>query len=169
MIVNSWGQLSVATIESGAIPKVFGHVEVTALGKIRPSRRGRWNRGARSARRECMRRARRDRGRHICRAQRSACDCFDVGLRPSLPHVPMVQTAHSRQRTQLSAGWSGINCPAARSILAHPIVGAVRVVVSQVLAGQAPDMRFVQRDHLIEALAAPAARCNPSKACTATR
>ena len=81
----------------------------------------------------------------------------------------MLETTETRERSQLRSDRLRINRPAARSILAHPIVGAVRVVVSQVLAGQAPDMRFVQRDHLIEALAAPAARCNPSKACTATR
>src|ERR1700690_2099535 len=77
-----------------------------------------------------------------------------------LPRVPMMNAAHARLRDQLRPDRPHFDCPAARRILAQPIMSPVCVVVGHVLSGQAPDVRFVQRDYVIETI--PACTADPA-------
>jgi len=107
-----------------------------------------------------MKGASRHHGRHIGCSQAPTCGSVAFSSGRSFPLVSMVKSADARQRNQFRAGRLWLHRAAARSILAQPIVSAVRVVVGHVLAGETADVRFVQRDHVIETI--PARASNPA-------
>ena len=155
---QSSGGLSVATIGYREVLEVLGHVKRADLGAdvvASPGTRG--ARGVFRQARDGMKGAHRHHGRHVGCSPRPAGGSVAFSLSRRFPCVPMVETADARQRNQIRPRRPRLNCPARRRVLAKPIVGTVRVVVAHVLAGQAPHVRFVQRDHVIEAIPARAA------------
>ena len=76
------------------------------------------------------------------------------------PDVSMVQSADPRQRFHAGVVRFPLDWPAKRRVLAEPEVGAVFVIVVDVLASDPPHVRRVEHDHAVETLAASTA--NPS-------
>ena len=66
----------------------------------------------------------------------------------------MMKTTDARKGNQLRSVRLRLHRAAARRILAQRVMRAVQVVIRHEFAGQAPDMRFVERDHMIEAIPA---------------
>jgi hypothetical protein len=157
----SYAPVSVATIESGRVRGVLGHVKYSGSGTKVVAEPATW-------RTRCGFGLAEERMKHECghrehtTARPLPPSCAgprgpksSSGRRP--PRVPMVETADARQRNQIRAHRLRLNCPAVRPVLGQPIVSPVRVVVSNVLAGQAPDVRLVQRNHAIETVPARSA------------
>ena len=75
-------------------------------------------------------------------------------LRRLLPRVAMMQSAqartgnHSRARRQFLIHW-----PTIRGVLAEAVVNPIFVKAGNVLPDEAPQVRFVQRDHVVQHLA----------------
>ena len=61
----------------------------------------------------------------------------------------MMETAESGQRDQLCSGRFRLDLTAVRGVFVESIVGAVRVIVGHVLSGDAADVRFIDRDHVV--------------------
>ena len=72
----------------------------------------------------------------------------------------MMQTADARRRLQFRAIWFRLHGPPGWCVLFKPEMSPVLMVVSDELAAQPPDVRFIERYHMIEALSACAT--NPS-------
>jgi len=73
----------------------------------------------------CMKSANRHHGLHIGCSPAPTCGSVAFTSGRNLPHVSMVKTADARQRNQLRSGRLGTNGPAARGVLAQPIVNGV--------------------------------------------
>ena len=73
----------------------------------------------------------------------------------------MVQTADTRQRFQCRRPIRlRLDMPASRSVLVQPQMSAVLVIVGNELTAKSADVRFIDRDQVIEAFTA--CRANPS-------
>ena len=64
----------------------------------------------------------------------------------------MMQTADARRRLQFRAIWFRLHGPPGWCVLFKPEMSPVLMVVSDELAAQPPDVRFIERYHMIEAL-----------------
>src|ERR1700704_7113975 len=97
--------------------------------------------------------------RHKAReASRPLTSCVSGGL---LPGVTMMDTADTRKRNHFrSVAGVVLNGTPIGSVLAEPIVGAVQMVITNVVPNQSSQVPFVQRNHMVQPL--PAAASDPS-------
>ena len=73
------------------------------------------------------------------------------------PGVPMVEPAQARQRSHTGiADWPWLDRTSAGRVFAQRVVDAVLLVIADVLADDAPQVFFTDRNKIIEDLAAAA-------------
>ena len=66
----------------------------------------------------------------------------------------MMETPYPRERNHFrTIAWVVLNGTPIRSVLAEPIVGAVRMVIANVVLNQPSQVLFVQRNHMVRAIA----------------
>ena len=94
-------------------------------------------------------------GEHTCRREDTGKKAFNVSsLCSRRPTVPVMQAAEASTRNHRCAfRRSTLNRASIRSVFLQGIVNPVPVVVDHVLANQPPQVRFVQRDDVVEKLA----------------
>ena len=95
-------------------------------------------------------------GTRVARARRDSVGSAG-GSGGHFPDVSVMQAADTWQRFQSRGGWRRLDRSAGRRVLVQPEVRAIFVVVGSVFASDAPHMLLIERDHVIETLAAETA------------